>query len=749
MATTHDRDLPADRRVLVGALVALAGTAAVAFGRVFAGTAPAAKLVGAAILALALATLLERRNLVLSLSVSAVALVFALGVLVYPATLWGPFPTGGTFRAMGRALTTLGADASREIAPAPALPSIYSAALVAVWTASTAAHALAVRARSPVLALLPGAALLAFAGVVTEEAARPAYAAAYLAAAVGVLFGAGLQRLSLWGPVLRRPSSRGIDRPAARLARRLGFGSVVVALALPGLLPGFRDPSVIQLQGGALERVSINPFVDIRPSLVQHPATELFVVDAERPAYWRLLSLDEFDGQVWSSSDLLAEDASAIVSGGAELSTPSTSGRLLEQSFEIRGLATPWLPAAYRPVGAQFSIGGTGGAARWDPDASVLVRADGTQEGERYVVGSELLQPTPGQLNRAYRGASLGPEIVPYLELPANLNPEIEAIAREIVRGWTTEYERALAIQQHLRTFEYDVNAPAGHNQDHILFFLEGSRRGYCEQFAGTMAVLLRLLEIPARVAVGFTHGARGDDGLWHVSTTDAHAWVEAYFPKLGWIAFEPTPTRSNPVAQGYLFPLPATPGEALAEAGGEQRRNNGVSVRGRGQQQNESALPRTGRGPDAAVRPVPEPGRLPSPLLLMLAIAAAGAIVLAAARGATRRVAVARARTPADRVKVAYRVFEAAAADVGLGRWRGETLGEYGERLRREISGSRSRLERIGALVSRTAYSRRSPEREAGREALGLSRGLIRDVRRRAGLLRTIAGAFRLAPGL
>ena len=79
--------------------------------------------------------------------------------------------------------------------------------------------------------------------------------------------------------------------------------------------------------------------------------------------------------------------------------------------------------------------------------------------------------------------------------------------------------------------------------------FLFKTKTGYCQHFAGAMAVLLRFNGIPARVAVGFTTGEKVDDGTYVVTRNDAHAWVEAYFPGVGWVPFDPTPGRALPVS--------------------------------------------------------------------------------------------------------------------------------------------------------------------------------------------------------
>ena len=106
-----------------------------------------------------------------------------------------------------------------------------------------------------------------------------------------------------------------------------------------------------------------------------------------------------------------------------------------------------------------------------------------------------------------------------------------------------------------------------------LVNFLTKTKRGFCQQFASAMAVLVRSLGYPARVATGFTPGLYDPkQKVYRVSTTNAHTWVEVMFPGYGWIPFEPTPTRSNPSAASYL----STPGVCLAAtcgpAGGGQK---------------------------------------------------------------------------------------------------------------------------------------------------------------------------------
>ena len=109
-------------------------------------------------------------------------------------------------------------------------------------------------------------------------------------------------------------------------------------------------------------------------------------------------------------------------------------------------------------------------------------------------------------------------------------------------------YEATITIERWLRSsggFGYAEHPPLSAGAPPLVDFLERSKLGYCQQFAGTMALMLRYLGIPARVAVGFTSGT-WSNGTWTVTDHDAHAWVEAWFAGYGWLTFDPTPGRGT-----------------------------------------------------------------------------------------------------------------------------------------------------------------------------------------------------------
>jgi len=131
-----------------------------------------------------------------------------------------------------------------------------------------------------------------------------------------------------------------------------------------------------------------------------------------------------------------------------------------------------------------------------------------------------------------------------YLQLP-DTSPRVAAFARDVTSGASTPYGRARAIEQHLRrSYQYSLDVGTTVSADPVDDFLFTRKTGYCEHYATAMVVLLRTLGIPARLVTGFLPGVWNDFGNYYtIRQQDAHAWVEVYFPRSGWVTFDPTPS--------------------------------------------------------------------------------------------------------------------------------------------------------------------------------------------------------------
>jgi hypothetical protein len=120
----------------------------------------------------------------------------------------------------------------------------------------------------------------------------------------------------------------------------------------------------------------------------------------------------------------------------------------------------------------------------------------------------------------------------------------VAELARRITANADGDYEKVLAIEEYLRSnYEYLIESPVPPpGQDAVDHFLFDAKVGFCEQFASATAVMLRTLGIPARVVTGYTPGSRNPfTGYYEVRASDAHAWIEVWFPQFGWYEFDPT----------------------------------------------------------------------------------------------------------------------------------------------------------------------------------------------------------------
>jgi hypothetical protein len=185
MATATGAPTPRARALSAGAICGLALVTAIGFGRVFAEHSGTTSLIAAAGLSALLACALERRTLRWASAIGAAAMLILLGLLIAPDTLsFGMVPGPGTLAAVVGAIGHVGVQTSVQVAPTEVTGPLLLACVVALWTAIWASHALAIRAGSPVLALLPPLALIGFADVVLQGPPAPIYGVAFLGAAI-------------------------------------------------------------------------------------------------------------------------------------------------------------------------------------------------------------------------------------------------------------------------------------------------------------------------------------------------------------------------------------------------------------------------------------------------------------------------------------------------------------------------------------------------------------------------------------
>ncbi|MDP8936409.1 MAG: DUF3488 and transglutaminase-like domain-containing protein, partial [Actinomycetota bacterium] len=482
------------------------------------------------------------------LSLAGLALTVAW--VVEPHTTVLGIPGFATLEAVRADLADAWKRFGEVVAPTASTRGFVLGSVVGAWLTATMADGFAFRGRARVEALVPSFTVFLFGAMLGADRFRVPLTAAYLAALVAFLLfsdASGRTRGPSWFGRRWGEGERALVRSGVALGLVAVVGAVVIGPRLPGAddrgLLGWRDRD----DARAGPRVTVSPLVDIRGRLVEESDVELFTVRSETPTYWRLTSLDQFDGNIWSSRGTYQRARGEL--GVAAPTRADTD--TLRQRFTVSALSSIWLPAAFRPERVR-----AGDGVRYDRDSASLLTDRTTSDGLTYTVDSELPRPTAEEL----AGAS-GP--VPaavserYLSLPPQMARSLAPVAAGVTAGQGTAYGKARALQDWFRTnFTYSLAVRPGHGATAVETFL-AERRGYCEQFAGTFAAMARALGVPARVAVGFTPGERGPDGEFEVLGRNAHAWPEVFLAGFGWVAFEPTPGRGMPGAEDYTDVAP------------------------------------------------------------------------------------------------------------------------------------------------------------------------------------------------
>jgi transglutaminase-like putative cysteine protease len=491
-----------------------------------------------------------------------VSLVVVTMIFASHQALGGILPGPQAVEHMNQVVQDGLTDVSNFAIPAPVTPGIKILLVGGVVLVGLAVDAIAVTYNSAAPAGLPLLALYSIAaGLADGGGASWLY---FLVAGLGylvLLLAEGRDRLSRWGRVFSSgPPSTGWAGPGGqgsrpvpiRGARSIGvlaLGIALVApLALPSLGSGLLDTSGhgggngIGGRGGG---GAVNLVAALQDNLNQpdNHAVLTYRTNAADTSgmYLRIAALDKFDGKEWSPSNLPTETIPQVLPQpqgmAADVRYKAATTQVQVDDSYVQGLLPVPFPA--------LSVSAPGDW-KFQPEGRMIVGEHGqTASGVRYTVTSMEVQPTAAQLAAA--GKATGRIAKQYTEVPDSLPPVVKQTALQVTRGATSDYQRAVDLQRYFTSgqFVYNTQAKAGTGVDAIARFLQ-TKEGFCVHFAFTMAAMARTLDIPARVAIGFTPGSLNPDGSMTVGLKDAHAWPELYFPGIGWTRFEPTPYRGT-----------------------------------------------------------------------------------------------------------------------------------------------------------------------------------------------------------
>jgi protein-glutamine gamma-glutamyltransferase len=466
--------------------------------------------------------------------------------------------------------------------------------------------------------------------------------------------------------------------------------------------------------------------------------TTLLNVRADRPMFWKAETLDLFDGRRWARSG--ANDRTSPL---GEL--PPQPDRRWDERIRVtvRSLETDFVVGA----GTPYLVTGAGQAVSGSEDGTVRRLDEPLRRGDTYTVRTYNPDPSPREMRASPE--RYDPGLVQYTTValpgaptvtvplrgddadPAAVNALASSayagtyrLARELTAGAPTAYDAVRAVERHLTSpdFTYTERPPV--RSMPLEAFLTRDKVGYCQQFSGAMALMLRMAGIPARVVSGFAPGSFNRDRReFRVRDLDAHSWVEVWFPQIGWVTFDPTPAAS-PADRG---------GEGPDGPGGDRPQAGAANLGG----DQDPPLPGPGGASSSASGPSREGNGGPSPLLLVLlaaAVAGAGVALLGRRRRPNR--ASARAAAEASLIEL-----ERALRRLGWSLPAGTTLLGLERRLRTEAGPA------AAAYVARLRQSRFAPGRTARPPGRQQRRALRRELTAGGGPLRRLRGYRALPP--
>ncbi|MDP9430877.1 MAG: DUF3488 and transglutaminase-like domain-containing protein, partial [Actinomycetota bacterium] len=475
-------------------------------------------------------------------------LVCTLTALFVPDRAWGGWlPTGRSLGDLRAVLTTGTVELAEQSTPALPLAGLVALTTLLVGLVAVVVDLVAVGARQPALA---GLALLVLLCVPVSTVTGPIGVLPVAAPATGLallLFADQHRRLGRRTQEGRRP----LLGPGALTAVRTGAVAVVLGLVVGAVVPTLTEGTFSggfgRGGGGGSTGTALDPAAALQGQLTLDEPVDLLRLDASvpDPGYLRVVALEVYDAaEGWTIGNF---DGEAAVADEEQLAAlpGRRGGRPVDALLTALGHEDRFLPLLYAPESVDVS---QPEQWRFDPATGTVFGRDVSTAGQTWSVAAVEPRPTPEELAAAAPLPRELPLVQRYTALP-DLDPSVDELVATLTAGARTPYERVQAVYGHFtdpaNDYEYSLSTAPGTSGDDLADFLR-LRQGYCEQYAGAMAALVRAAGVPARVVLGYTPGTTQPDGSRLVTSDDAHAWVEVYFDGLGWVPYDPTPIDAD-----------------------------------------------------------------------------------------------------------------------------------------------------------------------------------------------------------
>ncbi|MFC4358320.1 DUF3488 and DUF4129 domain-containing transglutaminase family protein [Halobium salinum] len=382
---------------------------------------------------------------------------------------------------------------------------------------------LALRGRYVGSVLVGGAALAFF--VLTGDAG----VLVTLVGVVGAAAAVGLGTLGEVGAV-----SAQWDTLAVVVAAMVLLSATLTVVPGGAAQPLLADRGAPTMQGNLVGSAASTDSVTVQGSIRLSPEVQ-FTMESEEGHYWGVAAYDRYTGSTSGGTWVRTGEAEPY---DGRLGGPPGDAREVEQTVTARSRMNA-LPSAWRPVAVDDSV-----SSATEVTGQGYLRPTGTVRTNQSIsVVSEVPEYTQRELREADGDDYPARVSEAYLQLPESTSERVRQRTAEVTADEETAYDKAVAIERYLESnkqYSLTVDKPDGDVADAFLFEMES---GYCVYYASTMVVMLRTQGIPARFVTGYTSGQQVENGEYVVRGLDSHAWVQVYFPDVGWVNFDPTPS--------------------------------------------------------------------------------------------------------------------------------------------------------------------------------------------------------------